>query len=139
MNLFGSVVGALAGAAGGPSGGPSDLSGLLGTLLSQGGGLPALIEKFQQGGLGHVVASWVGSGENLPISAAQVQQVLGSEFVVGLARQFGLDSQALAEQLSTLLPQVVDRMTPDGRMPAPGAGGAELGDLAGLLGGLLKR
>ena len=61
------------------------LGGALSDLLNQQGGVSGLVEKFQSGGLGEVVNSWVGSGENLPVSAEQVQQVLGNEQIAGLA------------------------------------------------------
>ena len=66
---------------GAQSGGASDMLALGQQLLSQNGGLDGLLKKFQSGGLGDVVASWVGTGENLPVSAQQIQAVLGSEQV----------------------------------------------------------
>lgn len=100
------------------------------------GGLQGLIEKFQQGGLGDVVSSWVGKGENLPITGEQLNSVLGSDAVQGLASKFGVNPSELAGQLSSVLPGLVDKLTPDGHAPAAGLGNG--GDLIGLLGGLLK-
>jgi uncharacterized protein YidB (DUF937 family) len=147
MGLFDSVIGALGSAQGGMnaggSGGQPDLvaalSGLLGGHTGDGasGGLGDLVARFQQGGLGEVVNSWVSSGANLPISPEQLQSVLGSDMVAGLARQFGMNPGDAAGQLSEVLPQLIDQLTPNGRLPAAGEGG--LGDLAGMLGGLLKR
>jgi uncharacterized protein YidB (DUF937 family) len=100
------------------------------------GGLQGLIAKFQQGGLGDIVSSWVGKGENLPISAEQLSGVLGNDTLQGLASQFGVNTQDLAGQLSSVLPGLVDKLTPDGEVPTAGAGNG--GDLMGMLGGFLK-
>jgi len=145
MGLLDSVIGALGSAqGGGSSAGQPDLMGALSGLMggdgSQGGGLGALVARFQQGGMGEVVNSWVSSGANLPISPDQLQAVLGSDMVAGLARQFGLNPCDAAGQLSSILPQLIDQLTPNGRLPGAGEGGAGgLGDLAGMLRGLLRR
>jgi uncharacterized protein YidB (DUF937 family) len=83
----------------------------------QSGGLSGLVEKIAAGGLADQVASWVGKGENLPISAEQLQAVLGSSFVQGLAEKFGINTADVAGSLSSLLPQVIDKLTPDGQVP----------------------
>ncbi len=144
MGLFDSVVGALGAAAGGGAAGGAqpDLLKLVGSLMGpEAGGLAGLVQKFQQGGLGDVVASWVGTGANLPISAEQISQVLGPNTLQQLASQFGGGAGGggdLASQLAQMLPQVVDQLTPNGQLPA-GGGLPDLGALGGLLGGLLKR
>ena len=89
-------------------------------LLSSSGGLSALLEKFQQGGLGEVVQSWVGTGANLPVSAEQIQQVLGSGVLTEMAGKFGVQPEQAADQLAQALPEVVDKLTPNGRLPAEG-------------------
>ena len=89
-----------------------------------------------QGGLGDVVNSWVGKGENLPISAEQLTSVLGNDTLTGLAGNFGVNTNDLAGQLSSVLPDIVDKLTPDGQAPAVGLGNG--GDLMGMLDGLLK-
>ena len=140
MGLLDSVVGMLSGGASGQPGGQGEmLQAVLGMVMNNngdgagggGGGLAGLVTKFQQGGLGDVVGSWVGTGQNLPISADQLQQVLGSDMVSGLAAKFGLSTADVGGQLSQLLPQVVDKLTPNGELPDPSAGG--LGDLGSLL------
>jgi uncharacterized protein YidB (DUF937 family) len=83
----------------------------------QSGGLSGLIEKISAGGLGEQVASWVSIGENLPITAEQIQAVLGSSFVQGLAEKMGINTADIAGSLSSLLPQVIDKLTPDGEVP----------------------
>jgi uncharacterized protein YidB (DUF937 family) len=100
------------------------------------GGLQGLISKFQQGGPGDVVSSWVGKGENLPNSAEQLSGVLGNDALAGLASKFGVNTSDLAGQLSSVLPGIVDKFTPDGQLPSAGLGNG--GDLMGMLSGLLK-
>jgi uncharacterized protein YidB (DUF937 family) len=142
MGLLDNVIGALGqGPAGGTQG---DLLGALGGLLSQSGGiggLAGLVDKFHQGGLGEIVNSWVGTGQNLPVSAEQITQVLGSGTIGQLAQQLGLGHGDVAAQLSQILPHLVDKLTPGGQLPtpAPDGGIGGLGELGSLLGGLLKR
>ena len=104
------------------------------------GGLAGIVDAFQKGGLGHLADSWVGTGQNLPVSADQLTQVLGSERIGQMASQLGLNQGDLLGQLSHMLPQVVDKLTPQGQVPqgdlASALGGGELGN---LLGGLLQR
>ena len=148
MGLFDSVLSAVSGQLQGGEG----LQGLMGMLGNQPqlmqaassllgndgehGGLQGLMEKFQQGGLGDVVSSWVGKGENLPITGEQLSSVLGSDAVQNLASQFGVNPTELAGKLSSVLPGLVAHLTPDGQVPTAGLGNG--GDLMGMLGGLLK-
>jgi uncharacterized protein YidB (DUF937 family) len=148
MGLLDSVIGAVAGQlqAGEGLQGLMDSLGVKPELLQAAtsllgndggvGGLQGLIAKFQQGGLGDVVNSWVGNGENVPISGDQLSEVLGADALSGLAGKFGMDGNALAGQLSNVLPGLVDKLTPGGELPAAGLGNG--GDLMGMLGGLLK-
>ena len=136
MGLLDSVVGALG--SGGGVGRQIDLLAAVTSLIGHnGGGLASLVAKFQEGGLGDVVGSWVSTGQNLPVSADQLSGVLGNDTIASLAQQLGLSHGDTAGQLSQLLPQVIDKLTPHGQMPSSGQGG--LGDLGGLLGGLLQR
>jgi uncharacterized protein YidB (DUF937 family) len=100
-----------------------------------GGGLAGLLERFKAGGLGHLADSWVGTGQNLPVSAEQIQGVLGSEQVREMAAKVGISPEVLSEQLAKLLPQVVDKATPDGSVPDHASMQQGLG---GLLQGLLS-
>lgn len=101
-----------------------------------GGGLAGLLQQFKDGGLGHLADSWVGTGKNLPISAEQIQSVLGSEQVRQMAAKVGIAPETLSGQLAQLLPQVVDKATPDGTVPDQGTVQQGLGGLLqGLLGG----
>lgn len=101
------------------------------------GGLPGLVQKFQQAGLGNVVASWIGSGQNQPIGGDQLTQVLGSGTISDIAARLGMGQGETADQLANLLPGLVDQLTPHGTAPANGLG--DTGDLMGMLGGLLRQ
>jgi uncharacterized protein YidB (DUF937 family) len=81
------------------------------------GGLGGLLEKFQQGGLGNVTNSWIGSGQNQPVSPNQVGSALGPNIIKTLAQRSGLSEDELTKQLSQVLPGVVDKLTPSGRLP----------------------
>ena len=86
-------------------------------VIRQHGGVSGLISQFEQRGLGQVVQSWVGTGANLPVTAEQIHQVLGSTAVAQFATKFGLNPQDFAQQLASILPQTVDQMTPGGVVP----------------------
>lgn len=83
----------------------------------QGGGLQNLLGAFQNAGLGSIVSSWVSTGQNLPISADQIQQALGGGHLSQLASASGLSHEDTAQQLSDLLPGLIDKMTPNGQVP----------------------
>jgi uncharacterized protein YidB (DUF937 family) len=80
------------------------------------GGLGGLLDKLQKGGLGDVANSWVGSGQNQPVSPKQLSPALGSD-IKALAQRSGLSEEELTKQLSQILPGVVDKLTPAGRLP----------------------
>ncbi len=92
------------------------LAGALGMLLQQNGGMEGLMAKFSQGGLGGAFASWVGTGQNQPISAAQIQSVLGSEQVQAMAAKMGVDPSQASAFLAEHLPRIVDKLTPTGQV-----------------------
>ena len=127
--LAGQVLGSLAGPAGGARGGVVEA---IAALISQHpGGLAGLVSEFERGGLGAVAASWVGTGANLPITPDQLQSVLGSQQLQGIGAALGLSHQEAAEHMSELLPQVIDRLTPNGTLPEQDA-------LGSLLAGLVR-
>lgn len=110
---------------------------IVGTLLSNSGpygGLAGLVQKFQQAGLGQQVGSWVSTGQNLPISADQLAKVLGASQLQQMATDAGIDGTQFGGQLAELLPQMVDKLTPNGELPR---GGFE--DALGMLASLMKR
>ena len=122
MGLFDQVVGALGA---GSAGGADSTGNLLQTVMQfvnnpQTGGLPGLIERFQQGGLGEVVNSWVSTGQNLPISAEHIQAVLGGSGLQELIAKLGVTPAQATGSLAQVLPQVVDTLTPNGQLPAGG-------------------
>ena len=132
MGLLDGLVGELGGSLEGDAGAHQDLlQGVMG-MFANSGGLAGLASAFQQGGLGHLVSSWISTGQNLPISAAQIMQVLGSDRIGQLAAKAGMSPQAAGASLAQLLPSLVDRMTPNGQIPQ---GGGLLGGLLGALGG----
>lgn len=84
-------------------------------LIQQQGGVAGLTQAFQSGGLGHLVSSWVGNGQNLPISSDQLQQVLGSGPIAALAQKFNIAPDQAGALLSKVLPQAIDHLTPNGQ------------------------
>ena len=96
----------------------TELMGMLRAAGSQ--GLGGLVEMFNQKGLGDVMSSWVSTGRNLPISAEQIQAVLGSAQVQALAAKAGIDPSAASAAIARILPQLVDRCTPNGQLPTGG-------------------
>jgi uncharacterized protein YidB (DUF937 family) len=131
MGAFDSIGGALGGVLGGQGGGAKAiLLQQLISMLSKPGALENLMGAFNGAGLGNVVQSWIGTGQNLPISADQVKQVLGSGTISDLSKHAGLGEGETASTLSSLLPQVIDKVTPGGKMPGAG----DLGGLASSLG-----
>ena len=92
-------------------------TGLLQMIHNQPGGLSGLVHCFEEKGLGGLASSWVGSGQNLPITPDQIQHVLGSEQVKQLAAKAGMSPEQAGNVLSQLLPTLVDKLTPNGEMP----------------------
>ncbi|MFZ0479860.1 MAG: YidB family protein [Terriglobales bacterium] len=93
-------------------------SGLLRMIQNQPGGLEGLVQSFHDKGLSAVASSWVGNGENQPISADQVHQVLGSEQVQALAAKAGISPDMASSAIAQLLPRIVNHLTPSGEVPA---------------------
>ena len=129
MGLLDSVVGMLAGGQGGGGGNAALLNAVVGMLAGGGqggaqggGGLASILGKAQQAGLGDVVTSWIGKGQNMPISPDQLNNVLGSDMVANLAKQLGMSHGDASSQISQMLPDVVDRLTPQGQVPQGGLG-----------------
>ena len=87
-------------------------------LIEKHGGLPGIVSQLQQQGLMSTVDSWIGAGPNKPISADQVHQTFGPEVIRELAARTGMSPQDLAQKLSQVLPQVIDKLTPAGTVPA---------------------
>jgi uncharacterized protein YidB (DUF937 family) len=98
------------------------------------GGLEGLVRSFQDRGLGSIVDSWVSTGRNLPISPDQIAQGLGSGELSALASRLGMSQGDVSSKLAQLLPDVVDKLTPNGRVPDAGSLGELLGSLAKRIG-----
>lgn len=123
MGLLDEVL-SMAGSMGGQQ--QSEHATALGAIISyinspQVGGLAGLQNMFQQGGLGHIISSWVSNGQNLPVSGDQLQGVLHSGALQQAAQQAGLDPAQLTGMMSTLLPHLVDRLSPNGQLADAGA------------------
>ena len=101
-------------------------------LQNQEGGIGGLVQQFKDKGLGDIASSWVGKGENLPISGEQLQGVLGSDVVSGMAAKFGVSQ----DQIAQFLPQVVDQLTPNGEVDA---GGFDASKALGMVQGLFNK
>ncbi len=95
----------------------ANLLGAVATLLQQQGGLPAVLQRFEQAGLGSEAQSWVGTGPNAGISAEQLGQALGDGSIAQVASRLGLSGGQAGAALAQLLPEVVNQLTPQGRVP----------------------
>jgi uncharacterized protein YidB (DUF937 family) len=100
---------------------PGMLDNLLEMLNDQkSGGITSLIQKFNEKGLGEHMSSWISTGENLPISADQIKDALGSDKIKELASKLNLGEHDTSKSLADLLPQLIDKLTPDGSVPHAG-------------------
>lgn len=116
--VLGNVVGSvLSGAQGQAAGGGNAMLDLVMKLLQQQGGLSGLVGMLGKSGLGEQAASWVSTGANLPVSADQLTQVLGSGTIGDLAAKMGMNPQDVSGGLAQYLPEVVNQLTPDGNIP----------------------
>jgi uncharacterized protein YidB (DUF937 family) len=83
----------------------------------QTGGLQGLIQTFKEKGLGDAVSSWISTGENQPVSGEQIQHTLGGNFIQQIAEQLGSSKSEVSGSLSNLLPEIIDKLTPNGTLP----------------------
>lgn len=108
MGLFDGILGGVVGSA---------MALAVRNYIQQQGGLTVVVQKFERQGLGGVVQSWIGTGANQPVSAAQLEQVLGRDLVDELVAKTGVPAPELLEKLAQVLPRTVDEMTPGGVIP----------------------
>jgi len=108
MGLFDGVLGGLVGAG---------INSALQGYIQQQGGLGAVVQKFEQQGMGGIVQSWIGTGSNQAVSADQLQQVLGADLVQQLSAKLGMPASDLLAKLAQVLPDAIDKMTPQGVIP----------------------
>jgi uncharacterized protein YidB (DUF937 family) len=121
--------------------GRSDSGGGLGDILGQvlggaaaGGGLGALLEGVRRAGFGEQAGSWVSAGQNLPLPPGALEQIFGQGGLAEIARRAGLTPAETSQGLAQIMPEVVDRVTPNGQMPADDDLLASVDDLARRLG-----
>jgi uncharacterized protein YidB (DUF937 family) len=120
MKLLDSIAGEAAAALVGLAGNsPPGMLNEIANLVSGRGdtGLEELLAKFQSKGLNNEVASWVGTGANLPVTSDQLQSVLGSEQLRSIAQRLGLSPEAASNMLASMFPQVINHLTPSGQLP----------------------
>ena len=129
---LGDVLGQVLGTGAQRGGGLGDV---LGQVLGGGaaaGGLGGLLQKLEQGGLGAETRSWVSTGQNLAPSPDAIGRIFGADGIAAIARQAGLSEREASVGLAQLLPEVVDHISPQGRMP-------DDDQLASTLEGLVRR
>jgi uncharacterized protein YidB (DUF937 family) len=105
MGLFDGLLGGVIGA---------EMATVVNGLIEKHGGVQGIVAQLEAQGLGGTVRSWVGTGANQPITPDQIHQALGSDAVKQLAARFGMSPEDLAAKLSKVLPQAIDKLTPDG-------------------------
>jgi uncharacterized protein YidB (DUF937 family) len=105
MGLFDGLIGGVIGA---------EMATVVNGLIEKHGGVQGIVAQLEAQGLGGTVRSWVGTGANQPITPDQVHQALGSDALKQLAAKLGISPEDLAAHLSTVLPQAIDKLTPDG-------------------------
>jgi uncharacterized protein YidB (DUF937 family) len=94
-----------------------EAAGVLEMIQNHPGGINGLVESFHANGMSGLIASWTGTGANQPITAAQIQQVLGSEKVQAYAQKLGVSPETASATLAQLLPTVIDKLSPNGAVP----------------------
>jgi uncharacterized protein YidB (DUF937 family) len=116
--ILGNMMGRMPGAEESAQGNNSPLIQMALHVLQQNGGIEGLLVKLQQAGLGQQAQSWIGTGQNLPVSPDALSQIFGKGQLGQIAQQFGIPTDQAAGGLAQALPNVVDQMTPDGQIPA---------------------
>ena len=136
MGLLDDITRLAGGSGGSLTANPALVQGVLQLLGSSesGGGLANLVQGFGQAGLGDAISSWVGTGQNQPISPEQLLQGLGPARTQQLAQKAGLSEGAAASALAAILPMIVDRLTPDGQVPQSGQLNQLMSALKGAIG-----
>jgi uncharacterized protein YidB (DUF937 family) len=129
MGLFDSVAGAVLGKMLGEK---SDMAKVAMEMLDKFGGIDGILTKLKEGGLAEIAATWVGNGKNAPVSSNQITDALGADTIAEIAGKFGLSPDMLSGQLAEHLPNVIDKMTPNGEV------NNNSNDLLGTVLGMLK-
>ena len=108
MGMFDGLLGGIVGAG---------MVSVVGDILEKHGGVQGVVDEFEEKGLGATVRSWVSTGPNQPVSPDEVQNTLGPDLLQQLSAKSGLSVQELTQKLTQVLPQTVDKLTPDGTVP----------------------
>ena len=95
----------------------AEMASAVNGLIQKHGGVQGIVTQLQQQGLGPTVQSWINDGPNQPISPNQVHQAFGSDTINAIAAKLGMNPQDLTQKLSQALPQIIDRLTPNGNVP----------------------
>lgn len=118
MGLFDQIVGGLAGKLGGKGDQGNLIESVMGMLNNpQLGGLEGLVKSFKEKGLENVISSWIGTGDNKAISGEQLQNVISGDSIKKIADKIGSTKEEASNLLAGMLPQLIDKLTPDGKLP----------------------
>ena len=108
MGMFDGLLGGIVG---------GSMAAIVNNVLEKHGGVQGVVNEFERNGLGPTVRSWVSTGPNQPISPDEVQRALGPDLLQQLSQKSGVSVEDLSRKLADVLPQAVDKMTPDGTIP----------------------
>lgn len=89
-------------------------------MVQNHGGIQGLLQAFQQQGMGDAVQSWISTGQNQQVSPEQIDQALGHEQLQQVARQAGISHEQASSGIASLLPEIIDKLTPNGQVPQQG-------------------
>ena len=121
MGIFDEVISGIGSKIFGEAGQGTLMEQILGLINSpQTGGLSGLMDQFKSKGLGDLISSWIGTGENQPVSGDQIHQVFGVEKIQEIAQTLGISGAEASQGLASLLPQIIDKLTPEGKIPEGG-------------------
>ena len=108
MGMFDGLIGGIVGAG---------MVTVVNGILEKHGGLHGVVGEFERNGLGPTIQSWISTGPNQPISPENLQKVLGTDLLQVLSQKTGLSMPEMAQRLAQILPEAVDKMTPNGSIP----------------------
>jgi len=99
-------------------------------------GLSRLVDQFKSAGLGEKADSWVGTGDNQPLEPDEMEKAVGSDRIDQMSKKSGLSIDAVKKELASVIPNLVNKLTPDGKLPSPSdlmgmVKGVDLGKLLG--------
>jgi uncharacterized protein YidB (DUF937 family) len=133
MGLFDQLLGGIVGQLGSGQQKSSLINLATSVIQNQPGGLSGLLQQFKTAGLGEHADSWVGTGENKPVSPDQVSSALGASNIAAMAQKLGINAQTASAGLAALLPVIIDKLTPQGKVEAGADLGSKLAELKAKL------